>query len=87
MPIIKSAKKKVRQDKKKRQRRKKQALAYRNLVGRISKGKSPKTKDLLSKAFSQIDKAAKKKIIHKKKASRLKSKLSKLLRSRKPASK
>ena len=53
MPIIKSAKKKLKQDKAK---------------------KEPKANNL-KKAYSLLDKAAKRKIIHKNKASRLKSQL------------
>lgn len=83
MPIIKSAKKKVRQDKKREARRKIQKASYKKLLYKVRSGKAARSKDLLSSAFSQIDKAAKKRIIHKKKASRLKSKLSKLLGKKK----
>ena len=83
MPVIKSAKKKVKQDKKREARRTKQKASYKKLLYKIRSGKAAKSKDLLSRAFSEIDKTAKKRIIHKKKASRLKSKLSKLLGKKK----
>lgn len=84
MPIIKSAKKKLRQDKKKSLNNKKYEFAYKKLVNQARKHKKTdtaiKTHELLKKAYSAIDKAAKKKIIHKNKAGRLKARISRLLK-------
>lgn len=74
MPNIKSAKKKLRQDKKKRVLNSVYKKKYREAVtSYVLKG----TKDLLSKAFSLIDKSVKKGIMHRNTAARLKSKLGK----------
>ncbi len=65
MPLIKSAKKKLRQDKKRTVAnatyKKKYKVAMKKVTGS------------LTKVYSAIDKAAKKGIIHKNKAARLKS--------------
>ncbi|MDH7476418.1 MAG: 30S ribosomal protein S20 [Microgenomates group bacterium] len=75
MPIIKSAKKKLRQDKK----RIKENLIYKEEYKKaIKKMYQKKEKEFLKKVFSKIDKAAKKGVIHKNKANRLKSRISKL---------
>jgi ribosomal protein S20 len=76
MPIIKSAIKKMKQDKEKEARNKKYDHEYKKQVRLVKKGKVTSTVD----AFSAVDKAAKKKVIHKKKASRLKALVSKLTR-------
>lgn len=76
MPIIKSAIKKVRKDKKRTERNRKRELAVKKIV-KLTR-KNPNAKNLTA-AFSALDKAAKVNLIHKKKASRLKSRLSKLL--------
>lgn len=76
MPIIESAKKKLRQDKK---RQKQNLLVKRQVKEKIKEFKKNPTKKSLPCVFSVLDKAAKKKIFHKNKSSRLKSKLSKLL--------
>ncbi len=78
MPIIKSAQKKLRQDKKREQFNKKYKAAYNRALKTVARKKSNK-KNLIADAYSKIDKALKKKIISKEKASRLKSRLSKLL--------
>lgn len=77
MPIIKSASKKLRHDIK----RTKTTMKVRKSVNASVKvvRKSP-TKKTLTEAFSQLDKAAKRNIIHKNKAARLKSRLSRLLK-------
>ncbi len=74
MPVIKQAIKKVRQDKRKtainlavRSKYKKAVLAFR---------KNP-TAALLTAAYKALDRAAKTNVIHKNKAARLKSRLSK----------
>ena len=76
MPNIKSAKKKVRKDRKRTVRNK----AQRKLLGKTLKSIGKQTPDMatIGKAYAIIDKAAKRKLIHKKKAARLKSKISKL---------
>ncbi|OGE64231.1 hypothetical protein A3J13_00530 [Candidatus Daviesbacteria bacterium RIFCSPLOWO2_02_FULL_36_8] len=75
MPIIQSAIKKVRKDKLRTARNKKRED---NLKGLIKKVRTSKSEVDLQAAFSALDKAAKVKLIHRKKASRLKSRLSKL---------
>ncbi len=92
MPVTKSAKKKLRQDKKRTLENKK----VKNLLRvAIKKGrKNPSEKNIVQ-ATKLIDKAVKKYIIHKNKAARLKSSLSKLaskkrkatMASKKPAKK
>jgi len=80
MPIIKSAKKKLRQDIKRTKQNKKYELAYKKAIDVVKKHKKgEKIDELLINAYKAIDKAAKKKIIHKNKASRLKAKVARLL--------
>ncbi|MCL5438680.1 MAG: 30S ribosomal protein S20 [Patescibacteria group bacterium] len=80
MPVIKSAKKKLRQDKK---RSVKNAKFKKLLSEAIKKaGKKPSEKTILI-ATKTVDKAAKNKIIHKNKAARIKSRLSKLMPAKK----
>lgn len=74
MPIIRSAIKKVRKDKVRTARNKKRGLALKAAVKKASVTKSAKD---IQAAFSALDKAAKVNLIHKNKASRLKSRLSK----------
>lgn len=83
MPIIKSAIKKLRQDKKRSKRNAISESLYKKALGDLKKGK---LKDL-KKVYSQVDKAAKKGIIHKKKASRIKSLTSRLISSKKKTAK
>ncbi|MFA5932711.1 MAG: 30S ribosomal protein S20 [Microgenomates group bacterium] len=80
MPIIKSAIKKVRKDKVRTARNKKRALGVKAAVKTTRRNPAEKN---LAAAFSALDKAAKVKLIHKNKASRLKSRLAKLLSSKK----
>lgn len=80
MPIIKSAKKKLRQDSKRTKRNKQYEAAYKKILDQIRKHKKgAKADELLKKAYKAIDKAAKKKVIHKNKANRLKSMASRIL--------
>lgn len=79
MPIIKSAIKKVRKDKVRTIRNKKRASNVKTIIKNTRK--SPVAKNLTA-AFSALDKAAKVKLIHKNKASRLKSRLAKLAASK-----
>lgn len=74
MPVLKHAKKKLRQDKKRTSRNRKVKDTYKALV---KKARTLKTLEALNDAFSGLDKAAKNHIIHKNKAARLKSTLSK----------
>ncbi|MBI2036468.1 30S ribosomal protein S20 [Candidatus Microgenomates bacterium] len=84
MPIIKSAIKKLRQD---RKRTKINRAKKENLKELIKKAKKSKTAEAVKKAQSAIDKAAKTHLIHKNKAARLKSALSKLAKPVKSPSK
>lgn len=77
MPLIKSAIKKMRKDKTRTSRNKKRESALKRLLKEARK--NPNTKNL-SAVFSSLDKAAKVKLIHQNKASRLKSRLSRLLK-------
>ncbi len=81
MPIIKSAKKKMRQDRKKEVRNQK---VENNLKGLIKKMRKNPSSASLQKVFSALDKAVKVKLIHANKAARLKSRLSKLVSASKP---
>lgn len=76
MPIVKSAKKKLRADKKRKAFNRKLANILNSSIKNAEKLPSQKN---IQEAISIVDKSAKKNIIHKNKASRLKSKLSKLL--------
>lgn len=78
MPIIKSAIKKLRQGEKKRARNLVTKGAIKKLLDAFKKKPVP---GAYSKLVSALDKAAKKNLIHKNKAARLKSRLSKLLKS------
>jgi len=74
MPITKSAIKKARKDKVRTVRNKIKISAFKKLVKATRKDPSLKN---LSATFSALDKAAKIHLIHKNKAARLKSRLSK----------
>lgn len=80
MPLLKNAKKKLRQDKERTIKNKKQKQQYRDLV---KAARVEPSDDTLSKAFQAVDKAAKKNLIHDNKAARLKSSLSKVLDNKK----
>jgi ribosomal protein S20 len=77
MPIIKSAVKKVRKDKKRTLRNTKVVASYKDTLKKMKK-KSGDAKTLVSKFYSQVDRAVKGKTIHKNKAKRLKSQAAKL---------
>ncbi len=79
MPNIRSAKKKQRQDIKRTKHNRGYAHAVQSAIKSLHKKKQEKSANLLQNIFSIIDKAAKKKVIHKNKAARLKSRVSKLL--------
>lgn len=79
MPVIKSAKKKLRQDK----RRTAVNKRYRDeLRSALKKARERKTKKAIQEAYRALDRAAKKHVIHKNKAARLKSRLVKLVKSK-----
>jgi small subunit ribosomal protein S20 len=84
MPVIKSAKKKLRKDRKRE-------IVNKNLKNLFKKSiklaeKNPSEANV-RKAVKVIDKTAKKNIIHKNKAARIKSKLAKLLVNKKTPAK
>ena len=79
MPVIKSAKKKLRVDKK-RESANKKAESFINLV--VKKAQKKPTQESVREAFKAIDKGVKKDIYHKNKAARIKSRLSKLISSK-----
>lgn len=84
MPVIKSAKKKLRQDKKRTLVNKALRIAFKDAVKDAQKSKTSKK---IVIAVRLVDKAAKKKLIHKNKAARIKSSLSKLNKSTEPKAK
>lgn len=78
MPNLKSAKKKARQDVKRKVRNRNYSKQIDDIMNDMKTGKNVKTASV-SKAYSVIDKAAKKNIIHKNKADRMKRRVSKLI--------
>lgn len=76
MPVTKQAIKKVRQDRRKAQVN---LLVRRSLKKAISGFRKKPTQAALSLVFKALDRAAKANVIHKNKAARLKSRLSKLV--------
>lgn len=77
MPILKSAIKKLRQSAKKEAQNRVVKKALKNLLDGFKKKPTPGT---FSKLASALDKTAKKNLLHKNKAARLKSRLAKLLK-------
>ncbi len=83
MPIIKSARDKMRKDKKKTKSNNEYRNKLKRAVQSVRKAATPKEKGkLLSSIFTLIDKAGKKGVLHKNKANRLKSRISKLVRKK-----
>ncbi len=78
MPVIKSAKKKLRQDKKRTAHNKK---LKESLLTLIKQAKKKPTHTLIQQVAQAADKAAKKHIIHKNKAARVKATIAKLLQN------
>ncbi len=76
MPVTKTAKRALRGSKKKETVNK---LIVSKLEAAIRTARKGKTAEKILKAVSLTDRAAKKKVIHKNKAARIKSQLSKLL--------
>jgi len=79
MPIIKSAKKALRQSIKRRLRNIKLKEAIKNAAVKMKKAKKEEMNKFLSSAYKAIDKAAKSGIIKKNTAARKKSRLAKLI--------
>lgn len=79
MPILKSAIKKMRKDKKRTLRNSK---IRNNIKDLLKNARKKPSKDLMAKAFSALDKAAKVHLIHPNKAARLKSRLAHLQTSK-----
>ncbi len=75
MPVTKSAKKALRQD---RRRATSNQLVRQRLKRVISKTKGERTTKELAEFYRVLDRAVKKGVIHKNKAKRLKSRLAKL---------
>ncbi len=82
MPLIKSAIKKMKQDKKKTARNKLVAGAFKKTMKGYEASVKNKKKVALTAVYSTVDKAVTRKLIHKNKADRLKAKFSKLLKAR-----
>lgn len=81
MPVIRSAKKKLKVDRK-RESDNKKTKSFINFV--IKKAQVKPTPEKIQKAFRAIDKGVKKNIFHKNKAARIKSRLSKLIDKKSP---
>ena len=84
MPIKKAAKKSLRQTKKRTLENKKIKVNFKKLIKKSKKEITAKKKEQVAKTLSEIssalDKAAKRGVIHKNKAARLKSRLMKKLK-------
>jgi len=80
MPIIKSAKKKLRKDLKKTKTNQKYIRKYQKAVKDFFKKKTSINKKQINSLYSILDKAVKKNIIHKNKAGRLKSRAAKFIK-------
>lgn len=81
MPITKSAKKALRQEKRRGQENQKRRDSYKKAVRFFKENLSAKS---LIRAYTEVDRAAKDHIIHPNKASHLKSQLAKMLTKSKP---
>lgn len=80
MPTLKSSKKSLLQNHKAQARNRATRTAMRSAIKAVRTAADPAVaKEALVKAASQIDKTAKKGVIHKKTASRYKSRLTKLV--------
>lgn len=76
MPLLKQAKKKMRHDKRRTEINSQKKIALKKLLKQMRKNPSAPN---LTSVFSALDKAVKTNLIHKNKANRLKSRLSKSL--------
>ena len=83
MPILKSSKKALRQNKRRHLTNLKNSKKLKDAISKYKKTleakNQPEAKKLLSLVYKQLDKAAKTNLIKKNKSSRLKSRLSKKL--------
>lgn len=79
MPITKSAKKALKVSRKKENTNRKSRDRVKKVVKEFEKKLSPES---LRIAYCEIDKSVKKHLIHKNKASRIKSKLAKMLKNK-----
>ncbi|MBP9700050.1 30S ribosomal protein S20 [Candidatus Woesebacteria bacterium] len=79
MPITKSALKALRQSDRRTETNRPIRSRVKTSIDKLNETKTP---DALSTAFSAIDKALKRNLLHRNKAARLKSKLSKVLSSK-----
>lgn len=79
MPVIENAKRALRGSERKRAMNDLTRTKFEVAIRVAKKSKSKKT---VSEAFSQVDKAAKKNVIHKNRAARIKSRLAKLIASK-----
>jgi small subunit ribosomal protein S20 len=84
MPVTKTAKRALRGSKVKESVNK---LIVSRLEAAVRQARKSKSVKEVVKASSLADRAAKKKVIHKNKAARIKSQLSKLVSSKKPSAK
>lgn len=79
MPVIENARRALRGSERKRVMN---DLTRTKFEVAIRAAKKTKSKQTISEAFSQVDKAAKKNVIHKNRAARIKSRLAKLIASK-----
>jgi len=83
VPNIKSAKKRVRLAEENRKRNKSVRTRIKNITRKLKEEKDPKKKEeLLKVAYSVVDKAVKKKVIHKNTAARKKSQFTRLIKEK-----
>ena len=86
MPNLKTAKKNLRKTKKRTALNKQYKNKIDYLIRKIKNGVKEEAKnlqELLKNLYKAVDKAAKEKVIHKNKASRIKSKMAKLIKNKK----
>jgi small subunit ribosomal protein S20 len=79
MPILRHAKKALRVAERRAEENRFVKARLKTFIDKVEKAK-PATTEILSEAFSAIDMAAKKFVIHHNKAARIKSRLSKLVK-------
>ncbi len=79
MPVIKSAKKRMRQNAKRKERRQpykaEMKTYFKKVLNLVKEGKEKEAAELLPKTYSVIDQACKRNILHKNTAARRKSRL------------